>query len=45
MLRGNRVVTTGDYVGVARQVREANAQRGTFDKLAAIELVKVGRVA
>lgn len=42
VLMGSRVVTTGNYIGVARQVKEANAQRGTFDKLAAIELVKAG---
>jgi hypothetical protein len=42
VLMGNRVVTTGAYVGVTRRSRISNARRGTTDKVAAMQLVKDG---
>lgn len=42
VLMGNRVVTTGAYVGVTRRSRIANARRGTADKVAARQLVRDG---
>jgi hypothetical protein len=42
VLMGNRVVTTGAYVGAARRSRISNARRGTADKVAAMQLVKDG---
>jgi hypothetical protein len=42
VLMGNRVVTTGAYVGVTRRSRISNARRGTADKVAAMQLVRDG---
>lgn len=42
VLMGNRVVTTGAYIGAARRSRIANGRRGTADKVAAMQLVKDG---
>ncbi|MBD0346097.1 MAG: hypothetical protein ICV63_14990, partial [Coleofasciculus sp. Co-bin14] len=42
VLMGNRVVTTGNYTGLARRSSILNNQNGTADKLAALELMKGG---
>jgi hypothetical protein len=40
LLTGNRVITSGRYVGEARVSRLLNAQLGTADKIATIQLAK-----
>ena len=42
LLMGNRIVTTGNYTGLARRSSILNNQNGTADKLAALELMKTG---
>jgi len=42
LLMGNRIVTTGNYTGLARRSSILNTRMGTADKVAALELVKGG---
>ena len=42
VLMGDRIVTSGNYAGLARQNAINNARSGQADKLAALELVKAG---
>ncbi len=42
VLMGNRIVTTGNYAGLARRNSIHNARTGLQDKLAALELMKSG---
>jgi hypothetical protein len=42
LLMGNRIVTTGNYTGLARRNSILNTRMGTADKLAALELMKGG---
>jgi hypothetical protein len=42
VLMGNRIVTTGNYIGVTRRSSISNARRGTDTKIAAAQLVKDG---
>jgi hypothetical protein len=39
---GSRIVTTGNYTGLARRSSILNTRMGTADKVAALELVKAG---
>jgi hypothetical protein len=42
VLMGNKVVTSGNYIGLGRRSAILNNQNGTADKLAALELVRGG---
>jgi hypothetical protein len=42
LLMGSRIVTTGNYTGLARRSSILNTRMGTADKVAALELVKAG---
>jgi len=42
VLMGNRIVTTGNYTGLARRNAINNFRTGLADKLAALELMKSG---
>jgi hypothetical protein len=42
VLMGNRIVTTGNYTGLARRNAINNVRSGLQDKLAALELIKAG---
>jgi hypothetical protein len=42
LLMGNRIVTTGNYTGLARRSSILNTRIGTADKVAALELMKGG---